>query len=76
MIPDETKDLMYDLSKIFTDSIGNGSNNTKISFNSAVVEVPSIGDMTDTPKWKPRNASHCYLAGVSLLSDACGRILR
>ena len=75
LIPDETNDLMCDLSEIFTDLIANS--NTKQSFTSiGLPSIDSIEDIIDTPKWKPRNASPCYIAGVSLLSDACGRVPR
>jgi len=62
LIPDETNELMYYLSEIFTDSIANS--NPMQSFTS----IDSIEDLIDTPKWKPRNASPCYIAGVSLIS--------
>lgn len=37
---------------------------------------PELADLLYRPFWKPRDASQCLLPGISLISDACGRIPR
>lgn len=37
---------------------------------------PDLRDLLYKPVWKPRDASLCLLPGISLISDACGRIPR
>jgi len=74
LIPTETESLLNDLRIILKDSIGIRSS-TDIEQEKLLV-IPSIEDLVDTPIWKPRNASPCYVPGVSLMSDACGRIQR
>ena len=68
----ETENLLDDLRNILGDSIG-GYSAVEEHNNAA---IPSADDIIDTPIWKPRNASPGYIAGVSLMSDACGRIPR
>jgi insulysin len=70
--PDETRELLDDLRQILAGSVGGRSNRGK----DPLLEIPSIDDLINLPTWKPRNASPCYVPGVSLMSDACGRILR
>ena len=69
ILPGETEALFNDLRNILKDSIGD--NNGK-----GIQVIPSVDELVDVPVWKPRNASPCYIAGVSLISDACGRVLR
>ncbi len=69
---DETKDLLHGVEEIFDRSIVRNTSKGQV-LKSA---LPSIDDLVDTPTWKPRNASPCYLSGVSLMCDACGRVLR
>mmetsp|Transcript_6686 Transcript_6686/g.9635 ORF Transcript_6686/g.9635 Transcript_6686/m.9635 type:complete len:435 (-) Transcript_6686:69-1373(-) len=69
----ETESLLYDLRDILKDYISNINENTE---NEKLPAIPSVDDLVDSPNWKPRNASLCYVAGISLLSDACGRVLR
>jgi len=38
--------------------------------------TPALEDILYRPIWKPRSASSCSVAGVPLISDACGRIPR
>ena len=68
----ETECLLNDMQIILEDSIG--TRNTKDEQN--ISTIPSVDDLIDSPNWKPRNASPCYVAGVTLMSDACGRIPR
>jgi len=65
----ETENLMDDLQKIVGDSIGAVE-------QQEIVAIPSADELVDTPNWKPRNASPCYIVGVSLMCDACGRVPR
>lgn len=71
LLPDETEKLSNDLQMILKDSIS-----IRESDSIKAEDVPSIDDLISTPVWKPRNASPCYVAGVTLMSDACGRVLR
>jgi len=68
----ETESLLDDLRNILDNSIGGYSADDQLQF----AAIPSADELTDTPIWKPRNAVPCYIAGVSLMSDACGRIPR
>jgi len=68
LTPRESADLCSDLRNIFSAYINKVE--LKLSF------IPTINDLLDTPSWKPRNASPCYVAGASLMSDACGRVPR
>lgn len=65
----ETENLVEDMQKILGNSIASIEEQD-------IVFIPSADELTDTPAWKPRNAVPCYIAGVSLMSDACGRITR
>lgn len=44
-------------------------------FGSATTSM-EFNELYYKPNWKPRFASGCYVAGVSFMSDACGRIPR
>ncbi len=72
---EETKELLYDIEEIFDTRV---DLNSKSSKKGQVLKsaLPSIEDLVGTPTWKPRNATPCYLSGMSLMSDACGRVLR
>ncbi len=37
---------------------------------------PPLREIMYKPYWKPRDASSCLLPGVTLISDACGRVPR
>lgn len=68
----ETENLLDDLRDILDSSIGGNRADEPQQF----VAIPSVDELTNTPIWKPRNAVPCYIAGMSLMSDACGRITR
>ena len=68
------QDIYCKIRVILVSSIGTVSNDNKQYF--APSKIPPIEDLTDMAKWKPRNASPCYIPGISLMSDACGRIPR
>ena len=70
MLSNEVQDLAQEVRDIF-DKIMKGSpqRSTKPAF-------PDIGDLVYQPVWKPRFGSPCGLAGVPLISDACGRVPR
>ena len=72
LTPKETRDLLNTVQEVLKGSIGKNSKGQG-SFSGA---MPSIDDLIATPMWKPRNGSPCYVPGVSLMSDACGRVLR
>ncbi len=74
LTPDETRLLLQDIRGIVASSIGSPNNDNKRYFTPS--RIPPIEDLTDMAKWKPRNASPCYISGISLMSDACGRIPR
>jgi insulysin len=65
----ETMQLMEELERIF----GLATPNRQSQQSSA---VPSFHELLYKPVWKPRFASACAISGVSLISDACGRIPR
>lgn len=64
----EVLNLQNELEKIFAPYLSPGRN--------SVPAIPSLDDLIYKPTWKPRFASPCTLAGVTLVSDACGRIPR
>ena len=69
LTPRETQKLLLELQDLLKGYTNNGKDDKSRN-------LPSIEDLLDTPVWKPRNGSPCYQAGVSLMSDACGRVLR
>ncbi len=66
----ETNKLFQNLRDIVENSIG------RVEEGEVPAVVPTVEGLIDPPTWKPRNASPCYIAGVSLVSDACGRVPR
>jgi insulysin len=80
----ETEQLLNEIHALMTNtlttSIDDNDGDTMVlteSTRSATTKfLPQIKDLVDTPTWCPRNWSPCYIAGTSLVSDACGRILR
>ena len=71
LLPQEVSDLAQDVRDIFQKrGIGN---KRRILVTSA---FPDIEDLVYQPVWKPRFGSPCGIAGVPLISDACGRVPR
>jgi len=68
----ETESLLDNVQFILKDSVGA----TSIKDERNMSTIPSVEDLVDAPNWKPRNASPCFIPGVSLMSDVCGRIPR
>jgi insulysin len=66
---DEAASLMKELSEIFQPYVSG-----KVQGPTAA--VPTIGDLTYAPTWKPRSASICAIPGIPLVCDACGRLPR
>jgi len=71
LLRSESIQLLNDLQEILKSSIGSGK-----QYKKAASATPSLADLLYKPVWKPRYASACSLSGVSLISDACGRIPR
>lgn len=65
----ETECLAADVKNILEGTLGKQNSSNKMT-------IPPIEDLVATPIWKPRNASICYITGISLLCDACGRVPR
>ena len=65
----ETERLVAELKNILEGRLGKQNSSNKMT-------IPPIEDLVATPIWKPRNASICYITGISLLCDACGRVPR
>ena len=65
----EVLSLQKDLEDIFAPylSLGRGTN---------LPALPSLDDLTYKAIWKPRFGLPCTLAGITLISDACGRVPR
>ena len=72
----ETESLSEDLRLILSDSIAGKLIQSEEDLSKVDINIPSVSDISEIPTWNPRNASPCYVAGVSLISDACGRIPR
>jgi insulysin len=70
LLPDESSQLLLELQAIFDDAIS-----TTIG-QAQPPATPTLNDILYKPVWKPRYASACSIAGVSLISDACGRVPR
>lgn len=64
----EILNLQNDLEEIFAPYLSKGRNTAPA--------IPSLDDLIYKPIWKPRFGSPCALPGVSLVSDACGRVPR
>jgi len=65
----EVLDLQNDLEAIFATFMFSGRSTNPPA-------LPDLNDLIYTPVWKPRFGSPCTLAGVMLVSDACGRVPR
>ena len=66
----EVLNLQNDLEEIFAPFASSSGRTTNPP------ALPSLNDLIYKPVWKPRFGSPCTLAGVTLVSDACGRIPR
>ena len=68
LLPKEGSGLLIDLKSIFRRVIGvNARPNPAL---------PDVEDIIYRPKWIPRSASTCSVAGASLISNPCGRVSR
>jgi insulysin len=63
-------DVVKDLDFIFAADASIGK------FGPPMMSLTSMSELCYKPYWKPRFASGCYVPGVNLMSDACGRITR
>ncbi len=66
VLPNESLNLLADLKYVFREFCSAGGFSLR----------PELRDLLYRPFWKPRDSSPCLLPGVSLISDACGRIPR
>jgi insulysin len=66
VLPNESLRLLADLQYVFRD----------YGFADNFSVRPELRDLLYRPSWKPRDSSPCLLPGISLISDACGRIPR
>ena len=71
LLRSETIELVESLQEILSDSLG-----SQIQKQTEAPATPALQDILYRPVWKPRSASACSVAGVPLISDACGRIPR
>lgn len=65
-IPSESLEFLSELQYVFRD----------FGYAKGFSVRPNIPDLLYRPFWMPRDASPCLLPGISLISDACGRIPR
>ena len=68
ILPREAYALVLELRKIF----GIYASSSAPRF----AKEPDPSELLYRPFWKPRSSSPCFLPGVCLISDACGRIMR
>jgi insulysin len=66
VVPSEAFELLSELQFVFKEF----GNSDGFSVH------PELTELLYKPFWKPRDASPCLLPGISLISDACGRIPR
>mmetsp|Transcript_23282 Transcript_23282/g.45042 ORF Transcript_23282/g.45042 Transcript_23282/m.45042 type:complete len:1027 (+) Transcript_23282:268-3348(+) len=66
VLPNESRLLVTSLQQIF--------GGFKVSIDP--FPEPPLREVMYKPYWKPRDASSCLLPGVTLISDACGRVPR
>ncbi|KAL3817042.1 hypothetical protein ACHAXA_002954 [Cyclostephanos tholiformis] len=66
VLPNESLNLLADLKYVFREFCSAGGFSIQ----------PQLRDLLYRPIWKPRDSSPCLLPGISLISDACGRIPR
>lgn len=64
LLPKEVRSLLDDVRFILEPSFRGGS----------VSAIPSVQDLSYQARWKPSGI--CYLPGIALISDACGRVIR
>ena len=69
LLPNDAIGLISDVKAIFDPVLANDASMQKAA-------VPDPREIVYRPTWKPRGASMCTIAGISLISDACGRIPR
>lgn len=67
ILPKEAVGLVNDLQGIFVEAIS--------SDDSQSSAIPPLDEILYKPYWKPRS-SFCSISGVSLISNACGRVQR
>jgi hypothetical protein len=66
VLPNESLKLLAELQHVFREFCS----------ASGFSVQPELRDLLYRPFWKPRDSSPCLLPGISLISDACGRIPR
>lgn len=71
LLPSESNELVEQLQDILIESLG-----PRARSPTEAPATPALEDILYRPVWKPRSASTCSVAGVPLISDACGRIPR
>jgi transcriptional regulator of met regulon len=75
LLPEEVDALLRALKEIVREAPA-GLWSAGLGARAVPSAVPTINDLVYTPQWKPRNASPCTLPGMTLMSDACGRVPR
>jgi insulysin len=70
ILPKEAISLVSDLKSFFDALQAPADEETKQP------AVPNLSNILYKPFWRPRSASICYIPGVPLISDSCGRIPR
>jgi insulysin len=66
VVPSEAFELLAELQFVFRE----------FGYAEGFSVEPELSELLYRPFWKPRDASPCLLPGISLISDACGRIPR
>jgi hypothetical protein len=72
LLPKEAVKLLTELQTVFQ----NAQTARPRNATSPPPPAPSLSKILYRPLWKPRSSSMCYLPGVPLISDACGRVAR
>jgi insulysin len=75
LLPEEVDDLLRALKDIVREAPA-GMSSAGLGARPAPSAVPTINDLVYNAQWKPRNASPWTLPGMTLMSDACGRVPR
>jgi len=73
LLPKEAVKLLTELQTIFQNA---QTARPRKSTGPPPPPAPSLSKILYRPLWKPRSSSSCYLPGVPLISDACGRVAR
>lgn len=73
ILPTESVQLLDEIKGILSFS---ANDHRSLTVTKEVAERPDLRQILYRAMWKPRSSSPCYIPGICLISNACGRIQR